>query len=158
MPDVVSHGGTHRPEWVGGSDPGCPIGYYEYKLYADAGHPVAALAPTLSVVQVGDGQWIIEIPQDLDGARLVRCHAYVTTAGDVTVTLRRIRPGDTDELMLSTPITIEAPDLSSYDAATPAVIDPANASVQGGDQISTDVLAADGIAAGLGVTYVVAGV
>lgn len=153
MPRVVVHGETHRPHWVGGSDPATPIGYYEYKVYPDAGHPIAIEDPTLAIVQEGEGQFIIEIPEDLDGARLVKCHAFVTTAGAVTVTLRRLRSGG-GVVMLSTPITVDG--LSSYDADDPPVINPANSEVEMGDQISTDVLAADGTAAGLGVTFVVA--
>lgn len=155
MPEVVYHGSTHRPEWVGGSDPATAVGYYEYKLYLDAGHPYAALGDGLSIVQVGDAQWIIEIPEDLDGGRLVKCHAYVTTAGAVTVRLRRLRAAVAVS-MLSTLITIDAGELSSYDAAAPPVINAGNAGVLTGDQIITDVTAADGTAEGLGVTFVVA--
>jgi len=160
MPRVVVHGETHRPFWVGGSDPATPIGYYEYKVYPDVGHPIAMTAPDLAIVVIGDGQWIIEIPEDLDGCRLVRCHAFVTTepaSGPVKVMLRRIRSGALDALMLSTPIQIASGDLSSYDSAPP-VIDPANSGVRTADQIATDVTAADGTAAGLGVTFVVAAV
>lgn len=156
MPKAVVHGETHRPSWVGGSDPSTPIGYYEYKLYPDVGHPVAIANPTLAAVQVGLAQWVIEIPEDLDGARLVKCHAFVTTPGAVTVMLRRLRTGETAVPMLSTPITIDALGLSSYDAATPPEIDAAESEVLTGDQIATDVTATDGEACGLGVTFVVA--
>lgn len=158
MPRAVVHGETHRPFWVGGSDPATPIGYYEYKIYPDVGHPVAATDPTLAIVVIGDGQWIIEIPEDLDGARLVKCHAFVTTpggSGPVSVMLRRIRTGALDADMLTTPIVIASGDLSSYDSGS-AAIDPLNAEVLTADQVATDVIAADGEAAGLGVTFVVA--
>lgn len=158
MPEAVVHGETHRPWWVGGSDPDTPVGYYEYKLYLDAGHPAALVSPALSIVAVGLAQFVIEIPEDLDGSRLVKAHAFVTTPGAVTVMLRRLRTGFPTVSMLSTAITIDTADLSSYDAAAPYVINPANSEVLTGDQIATDVTAADGTAAGLGVTFVVAAV
>jgi len=157
MPNVVAHGQTHRPEWVGGSDPATPVGYFEYKVYLDPGHPYAVLDPTLPIVRVGPGQFIVEITEDLDNARLVKCHCFVSVAGAVTVTLRRIRGGSA-VTMLSVPLTIDAGEKSSYDAATPFAINVANAVVLTGDQIATDVLAADGTAAGLGVSFVVAAV
>ena len=156
MPGVVVHGQTHRPDWVGGSDPVTPIGYYEYKLYLDPGHPYALLDPTLPIVQVGNAQWSIGVPRDLDGSRLVHCFAFVSVAGAVTVQLRRIRPSGGTVTLLSTPITIDGGEKSSYLATTPPLISPANSIMQTADEIVTDVTAADGTAAGLAVGFVLA--
>ena len=153
MPNVVYHGSTHRPFWVGGSDPTTPVGYYEIKLYPDPGHPVAILDPTLATVQVGDAQFVFAIPEDLDGARLIKAHAFVSTAGAVTVQVRNITGGNVD--MLSTRVTIDAADYTSYDAGVPPVVNPANATVDTGDRIAIDIDAATG-AKGLGVILVFA--
>ena len=154
MPDVVAHGGTHRPEWVGGSDPATPVGFYALKVTADANALDGLLPDTATVPTVGDGKFVIEIDEDLDGARLVRASAYLTTAGGVTIQIRNVRTGAD---MLSTKITVDAGEKSSYDAAVQPVINPANAEVQGGDQIAVDIDAVSG-GKGLGVRLVFAGV
>lgn len=103
-----------------------------------------------SVVSVGDGLFIWEIPHDVDGATLIVARAFVTTVGgaDVVVQLRNITQGDAD--MLSTPITIEAGETGSRTAATQPVIDAATSEVNDGDLIAIDCDAASGM--GLGVT------
>lgn len=153
MPDVVTHGGTHRPEWIGGSDPATPVGFYNLKVTADANALDGLLPDTATIPTVGDGKWVVEVDKDLDGGRLVEASAYVTTAGAVTVQLRNTRTGAD---MLSTKITVDAGEKSSYDAATQPVINPANATVQGGDQIAVDIDAVSGGPKGLAVRLVIA--
>lgn len=96
-------------------------------------------------VVAGDNsaQIMLIIPQDLDGARLQDCRVAVTTAiGAVTVQIRNHTQADVD--MLTTPLTIDAGEKSSRTAATPAVIDPANRTVQADDEIAFDIDVAGG--------------
>lgn len=92
----------------------------------------------------GDGKRIITIPQEIDGWRLVAAHAGNYTpysGGTVTVQIRNV----TDSVdMLTTRITIEANEYSSYTAATPPVINTANSLVSSGDRIAVDVDVAGG--------------
>lgn len=155
MPKVVVHGETHRPWWVGGSDPATPVGFYEIKVFADANALDGNLPPAATDVVTGDGKFVFAIPEDLDGARLVKAAAYLTTHGGVTVQIRNVTAGHD---ILSTKITVDAGDDTSYDAATPPVINDANSAVETGDLIAIDVDAAGGGAQGLGVILVFAAV
>jgi hypothetical protein len=75
-------------------------------------------------------------------------------AGAVTVQLRNVTEAHD---FLSTPITIDSGEFTSYASATEPVINAANAEVTTGDLIAVDVDAADGTAEGLGVILVFAG-
>lgn len=102
-------------------------------------------------VTTGDGQLIFLVEDDMANLSLVACYAYVTTvssSGLVTVQIRNV----TDAVdMLSTPITIDVSEFSSYFAATPPVINTANDQVDTGDRIAIDVDGAGTGAKGLGV-------
>lgn len=153
MPDADYHGWTHRPKWLGGSDPARVLGHYELKVFADRNALDGELPDEAIVVSAGDGKFIFAIPYDLDGTALVHAAAYVSAAGAVTVQLRNITQAHD---FLSTAVTIDGGDNTSYDAATPPVITEANREVNVGDLISVDVDAADGTAEGLGVILVFA--
>jgi len=106
-----------------------------------------------SVVTTGDGSVYIVIPANLNGRNLTAAHAYVSTvstSATPTVQLRRVRAG-TPVDMLSTKITIDANEVSSYTAAAPPVINVANDDVATGDVIGVDVDLAGTGAKGLGV-------
>jgi hypothetical protein len=106
-----------------------------------------------TILGVGDGQVIILATDDLNGLNLVKAHAFVTTAstsGIPTVQLHRIRSGVNAD-MLTTKITIDANEISSYTAATAHVVDTANDDIATGDLISVDVDVAGTNAKGLGV-------
>ena len=101
---VPMHGRDHRPR---GADP-LP-GRLEIKVVADT-----------SDVTTGDGKFIFAIPNDLDGTSLVDAQAYVTTvssSGTPTVQIRNITQGAD---MLTTRITIDVSEFTSYTAATPS--------------------------------------
>lgn len=137
MAKLPIHGRDHRP---GGSDPMPAVGTYEIKVFDD-----------ITTLVVGDGAFVFEIPDDLDGRNLVFARAFVTTvssSGAVNVQIRNITQAVN---MLSTAITIDASELSSKTAATPAVIDTANDDVAEGDQIAIDVDGSGTGAKGLGV-------
>ena len=104
-----------------------------------------------SAAVVVDGAFEFAIPASIDGATLSSVAAYVTTvssAGAVTV---QIRNTTTVADVLSTPITIDVSEFTSYTAATPAVIDPAEAVVTQADIIAIDIDTAGTGAKGLGV-------
>lgn len=141
----AKHGRDHR---AGGTDP-IPV-VLERKVTLDG--------PSAPALAVGDGQLIWAITEDLDGCTLSKADAFITTvssSGLVTVQLRNAtRAVD----MLSTRITIDAGEFTSYTAATPAVIDdagsPARSIVFRGNLIAVDVDVAGSGAKGLGVILV----
>ena len=147
MPDVSYHAETHRPHTRGGSDPLPALGFFEIKVFADTNALDGNLPDEARIVDVGDGKFIFVIPRDLDGCELHHAAAYVTVAGAVTVQIRNVTQAYD---FLTTKITIDAAEFSSYTAATPPVID-ADLVVDKGDRIAIDVDAADGTAEGLGV-------
>lgn len=143
------HGWTHRPRFLGGSDQ-IAIGHYEIKVFADTNALDGNLPDEARIVDVGDGKFIFVIPRDLHGYELLHAHAYVTVAGAVTVQIRNITQAYD---FLTTKITVDSGEYSSYTAATQPVIDD-DLVVLTGDRIAIDVDAADGTAEGLGVTLI----
>ncbi len=142
------HGWTHRPKRVGGSDPDPPLGHYEIKVFADPNALDGNLPASATDVSIGDGKFVFEIPEDLDGTRLVVARAFLSTvgAGDCVVQISNITQAAD---MLTDPITIDTGDLSSKTSASPVVIDTSANEVADGDQIRIDVDTASG--QGLGV-------
>ena len=147
MPDVSYHAETHRPHTRGGSDPLPALGFFEIKVFADPNAVDGNLPDSARVVAVGDGKFIFAIPRDLDGTELHHAAAYVSVAGAVTVQIRNVTQSYD---FLSTKITIDSGEFTSYTAATPPVI-TSSLVVDKGDRIAIDVDAADGTAEGLGV-------
>lgn len=135
------HGWTHAPKARGGTDP-IPggRGIFEIKVFDD-----------LTTVLAGDAAFTFEIPEDLDGALLVKTEAYVTTvssSGVVQVQLHKLTAAVD---MLSTKISIDVGEKNSKDAGTQPVVNLANDDVAWGDHIRIDVDAAGTGAKGLGV-------
>lgn len=99
----------------------------------------------------GDGKMIFTIPSSLNGLTIKSAHASlssVSSSGTPTVQIRNI----TDSVdVLSTAITIDVSEFSSYTAVTPPVINTANDDVATGDRIAIDVDVAGTSAAGLSV-------
>lgn len=112
----------------------------EYKVTSDA-----------TEVVTGDGQLVICIPSEYNGMLISAVACYVTTAGSsgtVTVQIRNV----TDAAdVLSTALTIDVNETTSYTASTPAVIDTAHDDVATGDLIAFDVDVVSTGAKGLGV-------
>ena len=91
-------------------------------------------------VTVGDGKAGYLVPAKLNGWNLVRANAALLSAqsssGLPTIQVRNA----TDSVdMLSTKITIDANESTSYTAATPSVVDTAHDDVATGDIILIDV-------------------
>lgn len=107
--------------------------------------------PNGGTLAVSNGQAYFTVPASMNGATLVDAQAAVTTvssAGLPTVALTNL----TGTLaMLSTNITIDANETTSYTAATPSVINAANATVATGDQIRIDITVAGTGTKGLAV-------
>jgi hypothetical protein len=104
-----------------------------------------------TTITTGDGKIIFAIPASLNGMDLTAAHAFVTTvssSGLPTVQLRNV----TDSVdMLTTKISIDASEFTSYTAATAPVIDTTKDDVATGDLIAVDVDVAGTGAKGLGV-------
>lgn len=92
-----------------------------------------------TALATGDGKLVICIPSELNGMNLVDADAAVSTvssSGAPTVQVRNV----TDSVdMLSTAITIDASEYTSYTAATQPVIDTSHDDVATGDLIAIDV-------------------
>jgi len=92
-----------------------------------------------TALTTGDGKAYVTIPDSLNGMNLVDADAAVYTvssSGTPTIQIHNL----TDAAdMLSTLITIDASEFSSYTAATPPVIDGAADDVVTGDRIRIDV-------------------
>jgi hypothetical protein len=104
-----------------------------------------------TVLTTGDGKAIFCIPARMNGWNLIAAHAFVTTvssSGLPTVQIRNV----TDAVdMLSTKVSIDASEFTSYTAAAAPVIDTAHDDVATGDLIAIDVDVAGTGAKGLGV-------
>lgn len=97
-----------------------------------------AVGPTTSLT-TGDGKWFFLVPSTLNGKNLVGARAAVTTASSSgTPTIQIANATDAVD-MLSTRITIDANELTSYTATVPAVIDTAHDDVATGDLLRVDV-------------------
>ena len=95
--------------------------------------------PELVPVTVGDDKARIPIPSELNGFELIRIHATIdglSTSGVVTVQLYNITQAVD---ILSTPITIDEGEDSSYTAAIQPVIASANRLVATDNRIRCDV-------------------
>lgn len=103
---------------------------------------------------VGDGAFIFAIPADLDNYNLISAEAYVTTVSSSGLPTVQIRNVTQAVDMLTTRITIDVSEFTSYNATTPPVIDTANDDVATGDRIAIDVDGAGTGAMGLGVILV----
>jgi len=106
---------------------------------------------TDTTLATGDGKARFNIPSDMDSWDLIDADAAVdtNTSGVVGPTIQVRNATDAAD-MLSTKITIDTSEVTSYTAATAPVIDTANDSVVTGNRIEIDVDSA-GTAAGLRV-------
>jgi hypothetical protein len=134
------HGWTHAPKAAGGTDPVKGYAVLFIKVFADD-----------LAVAAGDGKFMFDISEDMDGMELVIVESYITTvssSGAVTVTIRN----NTQSVeMLTTGVTIDQGEKNSRYAATPYVISTTNDDVAWADELSINVDAAGTGAKGLGV-------
>ncbi len=134
------HGWTHRRKAFGGTDP-VPIPAVLFiKVFSD-----------VLVVSSGDGKFIFACSDDMDGMNLIDAQAYVTTvssSGAPTIQIRNITQAVD---MLSTRITIDVSEFTSYSAAAASVVDTGNDDVATADRIAVDVDVAGTGTKGLGI-------
>lgn len=96
--------------------------------------------PAGANLAVGNGQGYFVIPPELNGMNLVAVAAALVGAQSTSGTPTIMVANQTDAVdMLSTPITIDANEWTSYTAATAAVIDATKDDVATGDIIRLDV-------------------
>ena len=139
------HGWTHAPNGADAIEAA-----YEIKVYPDENSPAAENDPEIAEVTVGDGKFIWAVPRDVAGSYLREAEAFETDGGAVTVQIRRIR-GITNTDLLTTKITIQTGEFTSYTASIPSEIDVDNSQVLLGDLLAIDVDAISGVPKGLGV-------
>ena len=112
---------------------------------------ITQLVITDTTLATGDSQFHFFIPPELDSWDLVdadAANATPSTTGNPTIQIRNV----TDAAdMLSTKITIDTAEKTSYTAATPPVIDTANDSVVTGNEIAVDIDSAGANPEGLNV-------
>jgi hypothetical protein len=103
-------------------------------------------------VTTGEDKVIFCIPSDYNALKLIDADAYVTTNSTSGLPSIGIRNGATQE-MLTTNITIDANEATSYTAATQPVIDTASSHdlVSTGDLLHIDIDVAGTGAKGLGI-------
>lgn len=104
-----------------------------------------------TTLTTGDGKIIFCIPASLGGCDLSAIAAFVTTVSSSGLPTVQIRNITQTADMLTTKVTIDASEFTSYTAATAAVIDTGNDDVATGDLIAVDVDVAGTGAKGLGV-------
>ena len=96
-------------------------------------------AGTATAVGDGAGNARFFVPAQLNGYNLVSAHAAVITAGTTNTTDIQIANVTQTADMLTTKITIDSGEKTSYTAATGSVIDTNNDDVATGDEIRIDV-------------------
>ena len=91
------------------------------------------------VLTTGDGKFFFPVPEELDNTQIIAAHAAVSTvssSGTPTIQIRNV----TDSVdVLTTRITIDASEFTSYTAEIPPVISFANAQLAKADIIAIDV-------------------
>lgn len=95
--------------------------------------------PNGSALTTGDGKAYITIPSELNGYNMVDADAAVTTASSSGTPTIQIHNVTDSQDMLSTSITIDANEKTSYTAATAPVINTSYDDVATGDILRVDV-------------------
>ena len=131
------------PDGLAGSDYGKRVMYIK---------EVIAAATALST---GDAKTTVVIPIELNGWNLVRAEARVYTVGTgatlVAIQIRNVTDGHD---MLSTKVTIDASELTSYTAATPSVVDTNEDDVVTADILAVDIDAINNTVVALGLDVI----
>ena len=102
-------------------------------------------------LSTGDGKIIFVIPETMNAMNLIAVSAMVSTVSTSWLPTVQIRNVTDSVDMLSTSLTIDANEYTSYTATTPAVIDTSYDDVATGDRIAIDVDVAGTGAKGLTV-------
>jgi len=94
--------------------------------------------PAGTTLSTGDGKADYTIPLELNGMVLLRAHAALSTVSSAGLPTIQIANVATGFDMLTTKITIDVGEFTSYTAATPPVVDGAHSTVSTGDLVRID--------------------
>ena len=97
-----------------------------------------AFSDMTTAITTGDGKAYFTVPAKLNGWNLIRANGSFYTAGSATSALIQIHNITQAADMLTTRITIEATEATSY-TGVPGVVDAANDDVATGDRLRIDV-------------------
>ncbi len=95
--------------------------------------------PNGSAISTGNGKAYVVVPAQFNGYKIVTAHASVTTvssSGNPTIQIYNVTNAVNT---LSTAISIDANETTSYTAATPPVVDSSNNTVATGDSLRIDI-------------------
>lgn len=95
--------------------------------------------PAGSAITTGDGKAYYPVPSTMNGMDLVSAKAFLITASSSGIPTIQIANVTQAVDMLTTKLTIDASELTSATAATPAVIDTGNDDVATGDILRIDI-------------------
>jgi hypothetical protein len=95
--------------------------------------------PNGSAITTGDGKAYYPVPSTLNGMNLVSVAAFLTTTSSSGIPTVQIHNLTQTADMLTTKLTIDAGELTSATAATPAVIDTGNDDVATGNMLRIDI-------------------
>lgn len=109
---------------------GSNIGLTEFQL---------KICDDATVLTTGDGKIVFVVPESMNGMNLVKAHAMVSTVSSSWLPTVQIRNVTDSVDMLSTRITIDTNEYTSYTAATAPVIDTTKDDVATWDRIAVDV-------------------
>jgi len=104
-----------------------------------------------TIATTGDGKIIFMIPEEVNGMNLVQAEAFCSTVSSSGLPNIQVRNVTDTVDMLSTAITIDATEFTSYTATTRSVVDATHDDVVTGDIIAIDVDGAGTGTKGLGV-------
>jgi len=99
---------------------------------------IISLAAPATALGTGDGKFYFAVPAELNGYNLVGAHAYVDTVSSSGTPTYQIHNVTDTQDMLSTLITIDANEKTSYTASAQPVIDTGHDDVATGDIIRID--------------------
>lgn len=98
-------------------------GKLPYAQWAKVGRTITIkITDDTTAITTGDGKFIFEVPQELNGTRVVKVRAFISTvssSGAPNITLYNLT---NSQEILSTALTIDESEYSSDTATTPAVI------------------------------------
>lgn len=113
--------------------------------------------PLGSDLSIGDGKAYFTVPLSMNGLNIISANASVSTvssSGTPTIQIARIRSGTPIDV-LSTAVTIDVSEYSSYTADVPAVVNTSNDDLVTGDFLRVDLDVAGTGAKGLNVNITV---
>jgi hypothetical protein len=109
--------------------------------------------PNGAALTTGNGKAWWTVPAELSGYKITDVDASNTTPSTSGLPTIQLTNNTTTNAVLSTPVTIDVNEATSYTAAAPAVINAANSTVATGHQLRVDVTVAGTGTKGLSVLF-----